>query len=73
MTLTDRIKLIESNAERDPNAVRRFIEGIMCGGVKLNGQPVIFTYADMQELFQRAGIAHDRFEELCQIADYSVR
>ena len=55
----------------DPILVRKFLERLRTGRVRLNGVPVLFDYADMRELFARQGVDADQFEELCKLADYT--
>jgi hypothetical protein len=69
MTLKERIQ--ETDRTADPHEVRKLLDHIRRGGVKFQGRPVIFTYADTVELFGRQGVSADRFEELCRLADYA--
>lgn len=71
MTIAETIREFRDNPRPDPILVRKFLERLRTGRVRLNGVPVLFDYADMRELFARQGVDADQFEELCKLADYT--
>lgn len=69
MRLFDRIR--ELNQTEDRKGLRRLCDRMALGGIRFQGQPVIFKYADMRDVFAQAdpSIDAERFEELMQLAD----
>ncbi len=61
MTLCERIQLADRT--EDAAAIRKILE-ILRFKYRAN-------YAECREVFGRAGIDPSRYEELCQLADYS--
>lgn len=69
MKLHERIR--ELNKTEDAIGLRNLCHRMALGGIRFQGQPVIFKYADMRDVFAQAdpSIDAERFEELMQLAD----
>jgi hypothetical protein len=70
-SLKQRIVDANNAADRDPELIARLIPAVLGGGIKFQGVPVLYTYAEAAAMFQRCDPRIDaaRFEELCQIVD----
>jgi len=71
MTIAETIRSFRDDPRPDPQRVRKFLDSLRTGQIRLRGVPVLFDYGDMRELFARQGVTADRFDELCQLADYA--
>lgn len=73
-SLKQRIVVANNEADRDPALIARLIPAVLAGGIKFQGTPILYTYAEAAALFQRCDPRIDaaRFEELCLIADAAI-